>query len=168
MVQSHFLRRSGLKQTVRMCGLLLVIATMPHASCLAQGAKQEGASALRQRFDEYDRDRNGIIIYPELTRARKQAFKKIDGDDNGMLREGEFMAYQAKLRGKRQSRRQFSQIQRGFYRLDRDHDKSLTLDEYLGAADRQLDVLDANRDGKITWQEFSRSTSSNRRSRSRR
>lgn len=39
----------------------------------------------QQRFDRYDRDRDGVITRPEMMSSRAAAFRKLDKDGNNLL-----------------------------------------------------------------------------------
>lgn len=138
--------------------VLLAAAVLPAGPAAAQDAQFENARniRLRQTFDSIDRDRNRQITYEEVKSDRRRQFQIFDANGDEAIIEGEWMGYQSRFHAKNLTRLQFERLRRKFYRMDRDHDKRVTLPEFNVPGLQNFSILDENRDGMVTWEEYSR------------
>lgn len=133
----------------------LIIIALSGATALAQpgGLPPE---RLEQNFQRLDLNVDGVLTADEFAQVRADNFGLIDGNGDGFIAEGEMMGYRGEGRGKYLSRRQFELRRKAFYKMDKNLDRFLSLDEYLFKAKLSFNSLDANRDGQVTFEEFSR------------
>jgi Ca2+-binding EF-hand superfamily protein len=95
-------------------------------------------SAPSHQFSQMDRNNNGVISSHEWT-GTTQDFYRLDQDRSGNLSIKEF--------DQRQGPDQFSE-------LDYDNDRVIAYGEWSPNTRRSFEVLDLNRDGKLTRDEF--------------
>ena len=95
-------------------------------------------SASSHQFSQMDRNNNGLISRNEWT-GTTQDFYRLDQDRSGNLSIKEF--------DQRQGPDQFSE-------LDYDNDRVIAYGEWSPNTRRSFEVLDLNRDGKLTRDEF--------------
>ena len=95
-------------------------------------------SASSHQFSQMDRNNNGLISRNEWTGAT-QDFYRLDQDHSGNLSIKEF--------DQRPGPDQFSEF-------DYDNDRVITYGEWYPNTRRSFEVLDLNRDGKLTRDEF--------------
>jgi hypothetical protein len=91
-------------------------------------------------FEAIDRDRDGTIDLDEAKRAAVLLFDQLDRHRTGRLTRSE-------LGRGRMTLAEFSWA-------DRDHDGTLTKDEYLALVERQFRAADLDGDGTVTRAEF--------------
>lgn len=87
----------------------------------------------------FDTDHDGTVDLAEAKRAAMDMFDKLDADKEGTLDMKE-------LRG-RLSRRDFAAA-------DRDHDGTLSKDEYLAIVEQRFKAADTDGDGTVSEAEF--------------
>ncbi|MGB0598740.1 MAG: EF-hand domain-containing protein, partial [Rubripirellula sp.] len=98
--------------------------------------------------DEIDLDKNKIIIRDEIVGEANKAFAGYDKNNDGKLSQSE-------LSGRGGSRSAMGGFLKGHAKeIDRDGDGILTRTEAVGNAERMFGKIDANEDGKITWEEM--------------
>jgi hypothetical protein len=130
--RSRVLRRLSRRHLLSL-GLLTAGWMGVVSSALASGGRPAS-------FEAIDRDRDGTIDLDEAKRAAVLLFDQLDRHRTGKL-----------------SRRQL-----GYGRMtlaefswaDRDHDGTLTKDEYLALVERQFRAADLDRDGTVSRAEF--------------
>jgi hypothetical protein len=114
-------------------GLLTAGCVGAVSSALASGGRPAS-------FEAIDRDRDGTIDLDEAKRAAALLFDQLDRHRTGKL--------SRTLLGRgRMSLAEFSWA-------DRDHDGTLTKDEYLALVERQFRAADLDRDGTVSRAEF--------------
>jgi len=130
---------------------------------------------IKAAFAKFDADNNGLISYEELEKVfcgiggfatpgeLRAIIKSVDEDNDGCINFNEFLALSMKL----QSTQTEASLKKLFAGMDADGDRFLTRDElkmglskFLGKSptdeqiERAISVLDVNKDGKVSYQEF--------------
>ncbi|HLH91486.1 MAG TPA: EF-hand domain-containing protein [Xanthobacteraceae bacterium] len=98
------------------------------------------ALARRASFEAIDQDRDGTISLEEAKHAAAGLFDRLDRHRTGKLT-------RAQLGRGRLTVAQFSWA-------DRDHDGTLTKDEYLALVEREFAAADGDHDGTVSRAEF--------------
>lgn len=158
-----------LRGSVLAVSLGLGVALALPGATAAQDAQFENSrdTRLRQIFDQIDRNRDGTIDREEVLADRQRSFRQIDADGDNAIIEGEYMGYQSRYYAKNLTQLQFDRLRRKYYRIDRDHDGRVTQAEFDVTGNLYYGILDENRDGKVTWEEYSRSRNPLERAKSR-
>ncbi len=128
-------------------------------AALAQSAQPPsvapvGGHAKAQFFSSYDADENGAVDAAEFETVRKASYTRTDKNADGIVDEaeyvGEFEARLAATNPKADERDgQIKQAHVRFNVLDADKDKKLTFAEYGASGKRIFGELDTNKDGKV-------------------
>jgi Ca2+-binding EF-hand superfamily protein len=120
------------------------------AVCLAAVAAAAPAFAEKPprdpEFERLDLNRDGSIAFEEFVRVSDQRLAGMDRNRDGAIGREEFMAHHladARLR-----------LGRLFQRLDRDRDGAIPLARMSKPSRDKLLRYDANRDGRVTREEF--------------
>ena len=100
------------------------------------GRRRHGGRRLMERFDA---DKNGKLTQDELDTGRKELLARHDGNKDGTLSVDEFGNLWLEVKRQR--------MVRGFQRLDKDGDASITADEFLKPFANLIAKLDRNDDG---------------------
>jgi Ca2+-binding EF-hand superfamily protein len=110
------------------------------AGCIGATSSAFAAGGRAASFEAIDRDRNGTINLDEAKRAAAILFDQLDRHRTGKLS-------RTQLGRGRMTLAEFSWA-------DRDHDGTLTKDEYLALVERQFRVADLDHDGTVSGAEF--------------
>jgi protein tyrosine phosphatase (PTP) superfamily phosphohydrolase (DUF442 family)/Ca2+-binding EF-hand superfamily protein len=130
-------KRSG-AMTMMTRGLKLAWAAGLLLAWLAPTAAALGDDAeLRKRFDRLDADRNGVITWQEAYPMRASEFLEMDRNLDAVVQSDEFGGRAMPLSA-----------------FDKNGDRRLQLDEYVGTHRLMFQRFDADQDGSIDLQEF--------------
>jgi Ca2+-binding EF-hand superfamily protein len=101
-------------------------------------------------FAGTDGDHDGFVSSAEYAASSNYMFKAMDNDDDGLLTVGELDAARTamKISGDPSSEKLID-------RADNDGDRKLTLAEFIADVNARFALVDKDRDGKLTPQEFS-------------
>lgn len=102
------------------------------------GGKRQG---MKMAFERYDSNSDGVITQDEVDAAVVERFTELAGDDGTITLE--------QYRAAWMDRTSEHQV-RGFQRLDRDGDGSVTKAEYDSASERMFSRLDRDGNGELT------------------
>ena len=110
-----------------------------------KGSDRKGGNrkSMRQAFERYDGNKDGVITQDEVDAIVAERFAEIAGPDGTITLDQYRDAWT-----ERSNRRQV----RSFQRLDRDGDGSVTQSEYDNASDRMFSRLDRDGNGELTIQ----------------
>lgn len=130
-----------------------------HTTALAQSTAPQAAApvgghAKAQFMASYDADENGAVDATEFETVRKASYTRTDVNSDGVVNEAEYVGdFEARLAAsnpKAEERDdQIKQAHTRFNVLDADKDKKLTFAEYGASGKRIFGELDTNKDGKI-------------------
>ncbi len=99
-------------------------------------------------LEKLDTDKDGAVSKEEFEAKRAADFAAADADRDGNVTQAELKAYHEKKAAERQAERE----KRMYERLDANKDGKVTADEFGGAG--MFDKMDKNKDGKITADEM--------------
>ncbi|MEM6491359.1 MAG: hypothetical protein AAF684_05565 [Pseudomonadota bacterium] len=122
----------------------------------AQDWTPEELEELRARFILLDLDGDEQVRFEDMAQERLRQFDAFDENGDGAVAIGEFMGFRAPGADRYLTRRQFELRRYTFYKTDFDLDRSLSDEEFLFDARKNFNNLDADRDGIVTFTEFSR------------
>lgn len=117
--------------------LLLGLLTV---GCMATASSAFAGGGRPASFEAIDRDRDGTIDLDEAKRTAAVLFDQLDRHRTGKLS-------RIQLGRARMTLAEFSWA-------DRDHDGTLTKDEYLTLVERQFRAADVDHDGTVSSAEF--------------
>ncbi|MBL8669830.1 MAG: EF-hand domain-containing protein [Alphaproteobacteria bacterium] len=142
----------------RNLALFPVLAALlwPGAAAAQRDWTAQELETLRTQFDSLDRDRSGDVTALEWTEPTRKLFKRLDKNKNGFVEEGEFMAWRAPSADVYMTAPAFGARRQVFYQTDFDLDRRLHLEEFLFQAMLAFRNRDTDRDGRVTFEEFSR------------
>ena len=103
---------------------------------------EEAAAARQARAAEHsakkDKNGDGQLSRDEMARMPQERFAKLDTNGDGKLSKEELQAGRGQFAG---------HGEKFFDMVDQNHDRAITLDEAIAAADRRFAKVDANNDG---------------------
>ena len=139
---------------------LVLLASIALAACQSpQPARPPAAAGPppngEQLFARIDANSDGKIDQAEFATLQQVRFRQLDADQSGTLTETEMQSGGQRRQGNAQ--RQANPHQR-FVRLDTNANGTLTEEEYLAGQMAMMTRLDADQDGAISADEFSRLT----------
>lgn len=143
----------------RLAMAVMVVAMAASApSWAAEGpAAPAGGHGLAAFMGSYDANRDGVVTRDEYDTVRKQRFMAADVNRDGWLGEQEYVAeYEGRLKqqyaGRAHDERYASSIKQAYVRfniLDTDRDGKLTVEEDSAIAEKTFRQNDKNGDGKV-------------------
>ena len=127
---------------IRVAVATLVAGLIALPAALAQAApgpaNTGGRSRAQAAFDRFDTNKDGFIELAELKAARATVFDRLDANKDGQLTPDE-------MRNGRPSRRQRAGSAQ----------RTVTRDEFIARAERSLARRDTDKDGRLSFAEFS-------------
>lgn len=118
--------------------------------------KGHGGHSSKSFFERYDTDENGSVTKEEFLAARAKGYKLRDANSDGKVYVEEYVAeYEVRLDEQLKKRRK-SAIKQTYTRfdvLDADKDGIMTLEEFNVSGDRVFGRRDINKDGKVDAQD---------------
>lgn len=112
--------------------------------------RQRSPEWRRRVFARIDADGDGFVSAAEREASLKRRFARLDGNGDGRISRAELDA----ARARQQKRRAARTGAESFRQADRDGDGKLSLEEVVAARARLLRKMDADRDGRVTKDEF--------------
>ena len=109
---------------------------------------------VKDNFAQLDANQDNQLTEREIQNYRRRLFRQRDLDRDRTLREGEFIAYRDAKTGKFLNYEQYLRTQRGYYNIDRDHNRVVTREEFMRVGQIYFARLDRNRDGIVTFEEY--------------
>ncbi len=127
---------------IRIAAAALVAGTIALPATFAQAApnpaNSSGQSRAQAAFDRIDTNKDGFIDRAEMRAARTALFERLDTNKDGQLTGDE-------VRGGRPSRGQRAA----------NAQRTIGRDEFIARADKSLARRDTDKDGKLSFAEFS-------------
>lgn len=112
----------------------------------ARGQPRPRMARRRARiFSRIDADRDGFISPAERRASLKRWFARMDADGDGQLTRREFIEARRRLRGGPARR---------FGRLDANRDGAISFNELLDRRADQMQLIDRDKDGRVSRREF--------------
>ena len=114
--------------------------------------RSSGAHSKGAFLESYDLDGDGRVTEAEFYEARDQGYEARDADGNGRVVPDEYVAeYEERLNRQltEQRDRQLKQAYVRFDVLDGDKDGVMTREEFRNSGKRMFDRLDTNKDGVV-------------------
>jgi Ca2+-binding EF-hand superfamily protein len=127
---------------VRIAAATLVAGLIALPGAFAQAAPNpantSGQSRAQKAFDRFDTNKDGFIDLAEMKTARAAVFDRLDTNKDGQLTPDE-------MRNGRPSRRQRAA----------NAQRTVSRDEFFARAERSLARRDTDKDGRLSFAEFS-------------
>lgn len=148
---------------------------------MSKSAEKKEAQAQEEVWKEifqlFDKDKNGHICREELGRVMRaldldpsqkelnEAMKELDKNGNGIIEFSDFKKYMKKQKKSSPDERK-DEMLRAFRIMDKNNDKFIDAKELMGTLTKlgeplseaevnaMINVADANKDGKIDYEEF--------------
>ncbi|MEM9600398.1 MAG: calcium-binding protein [Pseudomonadota bacterium] len=118
---------------------------------------EQSARMAERLFERLDANGDGSVTFAEIEADRKEAFARLDANGDGVLGASELDALNdrglAQADVPRRGRNGRVQTDR-LYRMDRNRDGRITLNEFDGPQGSLLDRADFNGDGTVERAEF--------------
>ncbi len=111
---------------------------------------EEMTAKSTERFSKLDKDGNGTISIEEMTVRKQEFFDKIDKDGNGSISKDEASAFHEMKREERKERHASRMLEI----LDTDKDGAVTKEEFAAASDKRFEAADSNNDGVLSADEL--------------
>jgi Ca2+-binding EF-hand superfamily protein len=127
--------------------------TLDEYVSMANDGSQTGSSDLERRFVRLDRNRDGVLSRGELRDTAD--FRRADRNNDGVVTRSEYLYGNVVYERPRDDYDQSYPTARAirFRELDRNDNGYISRSEWPAASD-QFDVLDRDRDGRLTLDEF--------------
>lgn len=127
-------------------------STVPAAAPQQPAARRGGGHSKDDFFNTYDLDGDGVVTMADFMEVRDLGYRDRDADgDNKVVAEEYVAEYTARLDADLAATRkgQISQAWVRFEVLDTDKDGILTQEEFQATGKRMFDRLDTNKDGIV-------------------
>jgi len=115
----------------------------------------EERDELRARFILLDLDGDERVTFDDMAAEKLRQFDLYDANNDNAIAIGEFLGYRGPGADRYLTRRQLELRRYTFYKTDCDLDRRLSDEEFVFEARKNFNNLDANRDGVVTFAEFS-------------
>jgi Ca2+-binding EF-hand superfamily protein len=112
-----------------------------HKSMMGMHRKGHKGRGMARMMERFDANEDGKLTQEELDGARKKLLTAHDANKDGKLSLAEFEKLWLEVKRQR--------MVRGFQRIDRDGDASITLDEFIKPYAKMIERMDRNDDGVL-------------------
>ena len=130
---------------------LLFVAVCGLAGIIASPALSQTYNSAQ--FIGIDRDADNMISKAEAIAYRVRYFSTLDENQNGKVEFEEYVVAN-KLRSSTANTGAPVPVPDGYKEVDTDGDTVLTIGEFQAVGNKRFPLLDANKDGKISKEEF--------------
>jgi Ca2+-binding EF-hand superfamily protein len=139
--------------------LAATVALAPLAASAAtddapQNRMEKRAEMMSKRFDKLDKNKDGAVDMTELEATSTRAFDKADTNKDGVIDEAETKVVRDRMAERRGDRPAKPNRKDRLQRADADKDGKITREEFAATAAPWFKRADADKDGKVTKAEL--------------